>query len=90
MLYAGIHEHELVALGIEGEILVLKSFAVEADEAAFLSEDRGELIHDTALYSAVVVLRALADLGEFELVDTVAEEFVQRECEGAFEGCGGG
>ena len=33
------------------------------------------------------MLGALADLGEFELVDAVVEEFVQSEGEGALEGC---
>ena len=35
------------------------------------------------------MLGALAYLGEFELVDSVVEEFVEGECEGAFQGCGG-
>ena len=87
MLDAGVYEDQLVSLGIEGEVFVFQSFAVETDQAPRLAEAGGELVHYAAFDSAVVMLGALADLGEFELVDAVGEEFVQGEGEGALEGC---
>jgi hypothetical protein len=50
-----------------------------------LSEYGSELVHDTALYTYVVVLCALADAGKLEFVDTECEKLVERERECAFE-----
>ena len=86
MLHAGIQQDEAVSFRIEWEVFILQSLAVQADEAALLAEAGSELVHNSALDSAVVVLGALAYTGELELVDAVAEEVVQRECKAALEG----
>ena len=87
MFHAGVDKNELVAFRIEREVLVLQGFAVEEDEAAGLTEARSELVHNAALHAAVVVLGALADLGEFELVDGPAvEQVIDGESEGALKG----
>ncbi len=55
---------------------------------AFLAEHAGELVHDAAVHAAVVVLGALAYLGELEFVDGVAvEEVVECEGEARLQGC---
>ena len=90
VLHLRVEEHEFVALGVEGEVLVLQRAAVEAHEAALLAEDRGKLVHDAAVATDVVVLGGLAYLGERELVYFVfAEEVVECEGESAFEGSRG-
>ena len=85
VLHAGIDEHQLVSFGIEREILVLQSLAVEADEAALLAEAGGELVHDAAVDTAVVVLRHLAYLCKFELVYTVLVDVLDGKCKCALK-----
>ena len=87
VLDAGINQHQLVPLRIEGEVFVLQRLAVETDQATGLAEQGGELVHDATLDPAVVVFRGLADLGQLELVDTVVEQVVQGKSESAFQGC---
>ena len=90
MLYAGVEQNELVAVlcRIEREILEFHRTAVEPHQMTLLSEYRCELVHNSAVHSAVVVLCALADSGKFEFVYSVAEEFVECECECTFKSCG--
>ena len=88
MLDAGVDEDKFVARRVEREILVLHRLAVQADQAALLPEDGGELVHDAALDTAVIMLRRLADLGEFEFVDAVLEKIIQGKGKRALEGCG--
>ncbi len=89
VLYAGVNENQFVALGMEGEVLVFSGFAIEADKGAFLAENGSELVHDAALYTAVIVLCALAYLCKFKLLYLVVPDIVKGICEGAFKGCGG-
>ena len=86
MLDTGINEHDAVTLGTEGEILVLAGLAIEANQGTRLAEDGGKLVHDAALDAAVIVLGALADTGQFELIDLVAVEFVDCEGKDALQG----
>ena len=74
---------------MEREVLVFHRLAVQADEGPLLAEQGGELVHDAALDAAVVVLGHLADPGQFELVDAVAENLVQGKGVGALEGRAG-
>ena len=89
MLHAGIDQNEAVAFRIEREVLVLHRLAVQADEGTRLAEQGRELVHDAALDAAVIVLGALADSRELELVDTIVKNVVQGEGEGALEGGAG-
>ena len=83
-----VDEDEFVALGVEGEVFKFHRAAVEAHEVAFFAEDGSELVHNAAVYAAVVVFGRLANAGELEFVDGVAiEEVVESESEAAFEGC---
>ena len=87
MLHAGVNEHEAVVLRAEWEIPVLHRAAVEAHQVTLAAEHRRKLIHDATVHAAIVVLGALADAGEFELVDgIIIEEVVESESEAAFEG----
>ena len=56
MFHARVNKNQFVALRIKREVLVLQCFAVKTDETAFLSENRGELIHDSAFHATVVML----------------------------------
>ena len=87
MLYAGVYEYEFIALWVEREVFVFQSLAIETDKAALLSEDGSELVHDTAVYSDIVMFGSLADLGKLEFVDSVREEVVDGESDSAFECC---
>ena len=72
---------------MEREVLVLPGFAVKADKGAFLTEDGSKLVHNTTLHAAVIVLRALAYLGQLEfLYLVVVEQIVDGEGEGALQG----
>ena len=89
MLYFAVEQHYLVALGIEGEIFMLERAAIETHQAVFLAEHAGELIHDAAIHAAVVVLGALADLCQLELVDFVfIEQVVEGKGKARLQRCG--
>ena len=88
VLHAGVHQHQLIALRIEGEILVFQRLAVQANQTARLAEAGSELVHNAAVHAAVIVLGALSDLRQFKLVDVVAERIVQGKGEAALEGGG--
>ena len=89
MLHAGVEENESVAFGLEGEVLILHRAAVETHEMVFLAKNRSELVHNATVHATVVVLGALSDSCELELVDAVAvEHVVHGESEAALE-CGG-
>ena len=88
VLHVGVYQHEAIALGFEGEVLELHRAAVEAHEAACLTEYRGKLVHDTAVATSVVVLSSLAYASELELVDLAFTiDLVECECEYALESC---
>ena len=88
VLNASVNENQSVTCGFEGEVLVLKVAAVEADEAACLAEYAGKLVHNTALNANVVVLCSLAHLSKLKLVNlVVAEHIVQSESECALQSC---
>ena len=89
VLDAGVDENKFISFRLEGEVFVFQGLAVEADATALLAEDGGELVHDTALHAAVVVLGGLADLGELELVDSVLEDIIERKGIGALQRRGG-
>ena len=79
VLHARIQQNQLIALRVEREVGVFQRTAVQTDQVAFLAEHRGELVHDAAVHAAVVVLGRLADLRQFELVDTAVIEVIQRK-----------
>ena len=84
VLHAGVEQNELVALGVEGEVFEFTRAAVEAHQLAFLTEHRSELVHDTAVHTAVVVLRSLAGEHHVPLRNlVVTEEVVQTASEAA-------
>ncbi len=88
VLHARVQQHELVAFGVEGEILELTRTAVQTHQLAGLSEDAGELVHDAALHAHVVVFRGLTGEHDVPLGNlVVAEKVVQTAGEAAFHGC---
>ena len=90
MFHAGVYEHEAVAFRVEGEILIFHRAAVEAHKVSLAAEYGSELVHDSAVHAAIVVLGALSDFCELEFVDFVAvEKVVEGECEARFESSAG-
>jgi hypothetical protein len=85
MLDAAVDEQQTIALRIEGVLFVLEALTVEAKELASLTEDRSELVHDTALHTAVVVLGSLTDLRHVPLREAEREEIIKCEGEGALQ-----
>ncbi len=90
MLYLRVEQDELVAFRLPGEVFKLTAAAVETHELAFLSEDRGKLIHDATVHTDILVLGGLAGKYEIPLGDlVVAEEIVECESEAALQGSTG-
>ena len=86
VLHAGVEQYQTVAFGIEGEVLELARTAVETHEMACLTEDRSELIHDTAVHAYVLMLGGLAHAGQLELLNLVlAEQLVDGESEATLQ-----
>jgi hypothetical protein len=83
MLYTRIKKNKLVTIlsRVEWEILKLHRTAVKTHEMTGLSENRGKLIHDTALHTAVVMLSALTDTSKLELIDTELEKLIKSKSE---------
>lgn len=91
VFYFRVEKHQLVTVGLEGEIFEFHGAAVETHQVVFLTEDGGELVHYAAVYAAVVMFGGLTDTGKLELVDGVAvEHIVHGEREAAFESGRGG
>ena len=90
VLHHGVQQYQLVAYRVEGVVFVLQRAAIEADQAARLPEDGGELVHDTAVHADIIVLGGLPDFRQLELVDTEVEQLVQGERVGALQRGGGG
>ena len=87
MLHYRVNEHQLVAHGLEGEVLELAAAAVETHEASLFAENAGKLVHDTAVHAAVVVLSGLTGQYHIPLRHlVVAEEVVQSVSVAAFQG----
>ena len=76
MLNARVDENELVALWIPWEVLELARAAVETHEVTLLAMNRGELVHDAAIDTDVLVLCCLTHLSESHLVYLVVTEEV--------------
>ena len=78
MFYARIHEHELISGldRIEREIFVFQCLAVKSDETSLLSEYRSELVHNAAVYTAIVMFCSLTDLRQIKLIYHVVEQIV--------------
>ena len=64
MLDYTVYEEETIALGlgIKGEVFVFEALAVQTDEVTRLTEDGGELVHDSTLHPDVVVFGGLTNL----------------------------
>ena len=78
VLHATVDEHEAVAFGFEGEVFEVARTTVEAHQLAFLSEDAGKLIHDTAVHTHIFVLGGLSGKHHIPLGNlVVAEQIVQ-------------
>ena len=56
MFHARVNKNQFVALRIERKVLVLQCLAIKTDKAALFSENRCELIHDSAFHATVVML----------------------------------
>ena len=88
MFHLRVEQHQLVTLGVEGEVFEFARTTVEPHQLACLTEDAGKLVHDAALHAAVVVFRSLSGQHHVPLRDFVlTEEIVQRKGETAFQ-CG--
>lgn len=86
MLHARVEEHQFVANRLEGEIFELAAAAVETHEATLLTEYTCELVHDTAVYTTVVVLCSLTSKSHIPLTYLViAEEIVDSKSEAALK-----
>ena len=71
MLDAGVNEHQLVALGVPGEVLILAAAAVEAQQGTLLAEAGDGLVHDAAVNAYILMLGALAYAGKLHAVNLV-------------------
>ena len=90
VLHLRVEQDELVAFRLPGEVFKLTAAAVETHELAFLSEDRGKLIHDAAVHTDILVLGSLACQSEIPFRNlVVAEEIVECESEAALQGSTG-
>lgn len=90
VLYFGVKQYELVSVSLEGEVFKLHRAAIKAHEVVLLAEYGSELVHDSAVHSAVIVFGRLADAGELEFVYRVAiEKVVEGESEAALKSGGG-
>ena len=91
MFHYRINQYQAVALRIEREILVFQRTAVQTNQTTLLAKYRSELIHDTAVHTAIVVLGRLTYLSQLELVNlVVTEQIVQCVGISALQGCGRG
>ena len=68
-------------------LFVFEALAVKAKELTCLTEDRGELVHDPTLHTAVVVLSSLTDLRHVPLGEAEGEEIIQSKGKGALQCC---
>ena len=88
VLHARVEQNEFVAFGVEGEILELATAAVEAHQFACLSEDTGELVHNTTFHADIVVLSGLSGQNDVPFRHfVVAEKVVQTAGEATFHCC---
>ena len=85
VLHTRIEQHQLVALGVEGIVFELHRATIKAHQTTGLAKDRGKLIHDATLHTAVVVLGRLTDAGQLEAVDATPKEVVQGKGEGRLQ-----
>ena len=80
-----VDEYHFITDRIERDILVFERTAIETNQMTRFPEDRGKLIHYTALYTAIVMFGCLTYFGQFELIDTQTEYVVQCKRKSAFE-----
>jgi len=66
-----------VRLGVEREVGKLHRPAIQPHQTSRLAENRGELIHDAAIHTAIVMFGRLADPRQFEFVDATVVKLVQ-------------
>ena len=88
MLHARIDEHEFVALRVKREVLKLTATAVQTHQFACLTEDGGELIHDTAVAAYILMLGSLPRKNHVPLTNRAAELLIQAKSKTALQRSG--
>ena len=83
--HAGVDQHQTVTLGVERHIFELERTAVEAHQMPLLAAARGELVHDAAHHTHVIVLGRLSDQRDLETLQSQVEQIVEREAEAALQ-----
>ena len=79
MLYDRIEQYESVTFGLEREILIFQRTAIQSYQMTGFTEHRSKLVHNTAIYTTIVMLGSLSDFSQFEFVDATVEHIVQSE-----------
>ena len=71
-----IQQNQFITDRMEREIFIFERTAIQADQTTFFSEYGGELVHNTAVYTTIVMFRRLADLSQFEFINVQGEQVV--------------
>ena len=87
VLHAAVHQDELVALGMPGEVFDFTTAAVHTHQVTGFAKAADCLVHDATVHTDVLVLCALTDTGQFHAINlATTEEVVDAKGIGALEG----
>ena len=81
-------DHDLRILQMDRCILILQSRSIQENSVLFFTPGKGKLIHDTAVYLVVFVLRELSDQRQILIGHIKAEEIPQNVAGQHFYGSG--
>ena len=86
VLYLRVYQAEFIALRLEWEVFKFAAVAIEAHQLTFLAENRSKLVHDTTVYTYILVLSSLACENEIPFRNlVVTKEVVQSKSKTAFK-----
>jgi hypothetical protein len=88
MFYYRVNEYQLIAYGVEGEVLKLTATAIEAHQVARFTKYGSKLVHNATVHTAIVMLSALSDSGELKFLNRVViEQVIDSKSEARLKGC---
>ena len=86
MLSNRIYQYQFIPPWVKRNIFIFHCTTIQPYQIPFFTENRRKLIHNTTIYSAIIMLSFLSNQYQFFFVQTSIENFIQSKSKSTFQG----